>query len=78
MVDVEKKPQIVEHVNKSLTQTVYDTRWIPCSARFVLMGSPPRQTGLIQARALHVAPSARCALHDGELARAAGVQPGEG
>ena len=78
MVDVEKKPQIVEHVNKSLTQTVYDTRWIPCSARFVLMGSPPRQTGLIQARALRVAPSARCAPHDGELARAAGVQPGEG
>lgn len=52
MVDVSKKPQIVEHINKSLTQTVYDTKWIPCSARFVLMGSPPRQSGLIQVYSL--------------------------
>ena len=48
MVDVTKKPQIVEHVNKSLSLTVYETKWIPSSARFVLLGSPARQTGLIQ------------------------------
>jgi len=48
MVDVSNKPQIIEHVHKSLTETVYDTKWIPCSARFVLLGSPPRQTGLIK------------------------------
>ena len=48
MVDVTNKPQIVEHIHKSLTQTVYETKWIPTSARFVLLGSPPRQTGLIQ------------------------------
>ncbi|KAL3914778.1 MAG: hypothetical protein SGPRY_007503 [Prymnesium sp.] len=48
MVDASNKPQIIEHVNKSLSQTVYDTKWIPCSARFVLLGSPARQTGLIQ------------------------------
>ena len=47
-VDVTNKPQIVEHINKSLSQTVYDTKWVPCSARFVLLGSPARQTGLIQ------------------------------
>jgi len=52
MVDVSNKPQIVEHVNKSLSLTVYDTKWIPCSARFVLMGSPARQTGLIQVYSL--------------------------
>ena len=48
VVDASKKPQIVEHICKSLTQTVYCTKWIPCSARFVLMGSPPRQSGLLQ------------------------------
>ncbi len=45
---VTNKPQIIEHVHKSLTLTVYETKWIPCSARFVVLGSPPRQTGLIQ------------------------------
>lgn len=45
---MDAKPQIVEHINKPLSQTVYDTKWVPCSARFVLLGSPPRQTGLIQ------------------------------
>jgi WD40 repeat protein len=48
MVDISNKVQIVEHINKSLSQTVYDTKWIPCSARFVSLGSPARQTGLIQ------------------------------
>jgi hypothetical protein len=46
--DLMNKPQIIEHARKSLTQTVYDTRWIPCSARFVVLGSPPRGSGLIQ------------------------------
>ena len=48
MVDVTDKPQIVEHVNKSLSMTVYETKWIPSSARFVLLGSPARQTGMLQ------------------------------
>ena len=48
MVDATNRPQIVEHVNKALTQTVYETKWVPCSARFVVLGSPPRQTGLLQ------------------------------
>jgi len=52
MVDVTNKPQIIEHVNKSLPLTVYDTKWVPSSARFVLMGSPARQTGLIQVYSL--------------------------
>jgi len=48
MVDVSNKPQIVEHIHKSLNLTVYDTKWVPCSGRFVLLGSPARQTGMIQ------------------------------
>jgi len=47
-VDVSNKPQIIEHIHKSLNLTVYDTKWVPCSARFVLLGSPARQTGMIQ------------------------------
>ena len=47
-VDVSNKPQIVEHIHKSLPLTVYDTKWVPCSGRFVVLGSPPRQTGMIQ------------------------------
>ena len=47
-MDASNKPQIVEHIHKSLSLTVYDTKWVPCSARFVLLGSPARQTGMIQ------------------------------
>ena len=47
-VDLTDKPQLVEHVHHSLNLTVYETKWIPSSARFVLMGSPARQTGLMQ------------------------------
>lgn len=47
-VDLINKPQIIEHAHKSVTQTVYETRWIPSSARFVVLGSPPRGTGLMQ------------------------------
>jgi len=47
-VDMADKPQIVEHVNQTLPLTVYETKWIPSSARFCLLGSPARQTGLLQ------------------------------
>ena len=47
------KPQIIEHARKSVTQTVYETRWVPCSARFVVLGSPPRGSGLIQVYSLN-------------------------
>ena len=43
------KPQIVTHVEKSLNYTVYDVRWVPCSAKVVVLGSHPKGTG-----ALHV------------------------
>jgi len=52
MVDVTSKVQIIEHVNKPLSQTVYDTKWVPCSARFVSLGTPARQTGLIHVYSL--------------------------
>ena len=42
------KPQIVSHIEKSLDYSLFDVKWLPCSAKFVVMGSRPRGTGLIQ------------------------------
>jgi len=42
------KPQIIIHVQKSLNYTLFDNRWIPCSAKFVVLGQKPRGTGAIQ------------------------------
>lgn len=40
-------PQIIEHINQSVNFTPYDTKWIPCSAKFVALGIKPRGTGAI-------------------------------
>mmetsp|Transcript_32948 Transcript_32948/g.63294 ORF Transcript_32948/g.63294 Transcript_32948/m.63294 type:complete len:360 (+) Transcript_32948:101-1180(+) len=48
MVDASNCPQILEHLQHSLNLTTYDTKWIPSSARFVSLGSYPRNTGCIQ------------------------------
>ncbi len=45
-------PRILEHIHHSLTYTVYDTKWIPKSARFVSLGSYPRQSGVIEVYSL--------------------------
>ncbi|CAN0064667.1 unnamed protein product [Heterosigma akashiwo] len=47
-MDTTSAPQLIEHVNKSLNFTPYDTRWIPCSARLVIMGITPRAKGIMQ------------------------------
>jgi hypothetical protein len=43
-----EKPQIIVHVQKGLNYTAYDAKWIPCSARFVVLGSHPKGTGAMQ------------------------------
>ncbi|CAH1791975.1 unnamed protein product [Owenia fusiformis] len=43
-----EKPQIISHVQKSLNYTLFDTRWIPCSAKFVVLGNHARGTGALQ------------------------------
>jgi WD repeat-containing protein 92 len=45
-MDTTDAPQIIEHVSKSLTFTPFDTKWIPCSARFVLFGQSPKAKGV--------------------------------
>ncbi|KAK3750025.1 hypothetical protein QZH41_008663 [Actinostola sp. cb2023] len=42
------KPQIISHVQKPLNYTVFDGKWIPCSARFVVIGNHARGTGAMQ------------------------------
>lgn len=43
-----EKPQIIAHVQKSLNYTLFDCKWIPSSAKFVVLGSNPRGTGALQ------------------------------
>ena len=47
-IETTDAPQIIEHINHSLNFTPYDTKWIPCSARFVALGMHPRGTGALQ------------------------------
>ena len=42
------KPQIIGHIDKSVDYSLFDVKWIPCSAKFVVMGSKPRGSGIIQ------------------------------
>ncbi|XP_055902319.1 dynein axonemal assembly factor 10 [Eupeodes corollae] len=42
------KPQIIEHIAHSLNYTIFDVKWIPCSAKFVVIGSKPNGTGILE------------------------------
>jgi len=48
-LELKNAPQILEHKCLNLNLTPYDAKWIPSSARFVMLGSHPKMTG-----ALHV------------------------
>uniref|UniRef100_A0A7S3K1G1 WD repeat-containing protein 92 n=1 Tax=Aureoumbra lagunensis TaxID=44058 RepID=A0A7S3K1G1_9STRA len=48
MINTTDAPMIIEHQHKSLTYTPYETRWIPCSARFVCAGITPKAKGILQ------------------------------
>uniref|UniRef100_H2QI03 Dynein axonemal assembly factor 10 n=2 Tax=Pan troglodytes TaxID=9598 RepID=H2QI03_PANTR len=43
-----EKPQIIAHIQKGFNYTVFDCKWVPCSAKFVTMGNFARGTGVIQ------------------------------
>lgn len=42
------KPYIVAHIEKSLEHTIFDTKWIPSSAKFVVLGSKPNGCGVLK------------------------------
>lgn len=48
MYTIMDKPQIIAHVQKSLNYTLFDTKWIPSSAKFVVLGNHARGTGAMQ------------------------------
>ncbi|EDW70689.1 WD repeat-containing protein 92 [Drosophila novamexicana] len=41
------KPQLIEHLHESVNYTVYDTKWIPLSAKFVVLGCKPNSHGIM-------------------------------
>ena len=41
-------PQIIEHISHSLNYTPFDVKWIPCSAKFVVVGQTASAKGIIQ------------------------------
>ncbi|XP_062128582.1 dynein axonemal assembly factor 10 [Drosophila sulfurigaster albostrigata] len=41
------KPQMIEHLHEAVNYTVYDTKWIPLSAKFVVLGSKPNSQGIL-------------------------------
>ncbi|KAL0276141.1 UNVERIFIED_CONTAM: hypothetical protein PYX00_003776 [Menopon gallinae] len=42
------KQQIICHSEKSTNFSIYDARWVPCSTKFIVLGSKPRGTGALQ------------------------------
>ena len=47
-MDTTEAPQIIEYTGKSLTYTPFDTKWVPCSSRFVVLGQTPSAKGMLQ------------------------------
>lgn len=43
-----EKPQIILYAQKSVNYTLFDSKWIPFSAKFVTLGNHARGTGAIQ------------------------------
>lgn len=42
------KPQIILHADVSLNYTVFDTKWIPVSTKFVSLGTHAKGEGALQ------------------------------
>ena len=40
--------QIIAHIEKSLNYSIFDVKWIPVSAKFVVLGSQPKGSGILQ------------------------------
>lgn len=47
-MDTTNAPQILEHASASLQFTPFDCKWIPSSARFVILGQSPKAKGVFQ------------------------------
>lgn len=43
-----EKPQIILHAENALNYTVFDTKWIPVSTKFIALGTHTKGTGALQ------------------------------
>lgn len=41
-------PQIITHIEHNINHSIFDCKWIPCSAKFVVIGTYPKGTGTIK------------------------------
>mmetsp|Transcript_42043 Transcript_42043/g.131716 ORF Transcript_42043/g.131716 Transcript_42043/m.131716 type:complete len:322 (-) Transcript_42043:22-987(-) len=48
VMDSTDAPQLIEHIHKSVAFTPFDVKWVPCSARFLVVGTTPRNQGAFQ------------------------------
>lgn len=46
-MDTKDAPQIIEHICHSVAFTPFVTRWIPQTARLIILGETPRSTGTL-------------------------------
>jgi WD40 repeat protein len=67
-MDTTAAPQVIEHIKESLGFTPFETRWVPQSARFVILGQMPRATGVIRV----------CHLDKGKVKKLAEVEKPKG
>lgn len=42
------KVQTLAHIEHSLTYSVFDVKWIPCSAKFISLGAKTNGNGILQ------------------------------
>lgn len=42
------KPYVLCHIEKSVDFTIFDTKWLPCSAKCVVMGNTPNAKGALR------------------------------
>lgn len=41
-------PHIIAHIQHKLDHSLFDCKWVPCSAKFVVIGSLPKGSGTIE------------------------------
>lgn len=41
-------PQVITHIETNLDHSLFDCKWIPCSAKFVVIGCLPNARGTIE------------------------------
>lgn len=48
MEDLFTKPQMIAHIEHPVDFSIYDTKWIPCSAKFAVLGCRSNGNGVLR------------------------------